>query len=293
MSHPYDESRSHARPAHPYVPQQPAGYGPPSGYGGMPGPIPPRPARNGLGITALVLGIIGPLTGLIPIFFWMAGTLGLLAVIFGFVGRARAGRGEATNGGMALTGALLGLVAMGVATWGLIVTITAVNDTINEIDKAVTSARADFEQGPADASEPTKSPAKKPIALGQVAREAPFALKVLSVSRKSVVSSSIENLKAKGSFVVVRVLVKNTSKSPATFDGSDSGLLDSDSKQYVWDSNATINQNLTSGEGLYDPINPGAKVTRTIVFDLPAKSTPMVIALFGSTGSDGAFMYLR
>ncbi|MFF4772635.1 DUF4352 domain-containing protein [Microtetraspora fusca] len=131
--------------------------------------------RNGLGVAALVLSIVGALSGLIPLLFWLAGTLGLLAVIFGFV----------------------------------------------------------------------------------------------------------------------KVLVKNTGDGPAQFDGMDSGLLDADAKQYNVDSSATISQNLENGAGIYDKINPGQKVTRTLVFDLPEKTTPRVIAMFGSEGSNGAFMYLQ
>lgn len=114
----------------------------------------------------------------------------------------------------------------------------------------------------------------------------------MSATKTKTVSSSIDNHSAQGVFVVVKVLVKNNGDSPATFDGMDAGLLDSDSKQYNVDDEATISQNLDGG-GLYDEINPGARVTRTLVFDIPASATPRVIALFGSEGSKGAFMYLQ
>ncbi|GAA2872023.1 DUF4190 domain-containing protein [Nonomuraea rubra] len=282
MSNPYgqqyDPNRVH-----------PSAHGaPPPGYGTVP-PHHHQQMRNGLGIAALVIGIIGVLTGVIPILFFASGTLGLLAVIFGFVGRARASRGTASNGGLALSGAILGLISMGLATWGLVVTVSAVGDAATRLDKALASATASPEG--ADPS-PTKSQARKPIPLGAVTKEPPFSLKVVSVSREQTVSSSIDSHKAQGSYVVVRVLVKNTGNSPASFDGTDSGLLDSDSKQYNVDSNATISQNLETGQGLYDEINPGQKVTRVLVFDLPKKAKPVVIAMFGAEGSDGAFMYL-
>ncbi|MEV4289322.1 DUF4190 domain-containing protein [Nonomuraea bangladeshensis] len=282
MSNPYgqqyDPNRAHSS----------AHGAPPPGYGMVP-PYHHQQMRNGLGIAALVIGIIGVLTGVIPILFFASGTLGLLAVIFGFVGRARASRGTASNGGLALSGAILGLISMGLATWGLVVTVRAVGDATTQLDKALASATA-YPEG-ADPS-PTKSQARKPISLGAVAKEPPFSLKVVSVSREQTVSSSIDSHKAQGSYVVVRVLVKNTSNSPASFNGTDSGLLDSDSKQYNVDSDATISQNLETGQGLYDEINPGQKVTRVLVFDLPKKAKPVVIAMFGAEGSDGAFMYL-
>ncbi|MEE1798755.1 DUF4190 domain-containing protein [Streptomyces sp. JV176] len=62
---------------------------------------------NGMGITALVLGILAVVT----FCFWGVGIiLGVLALIFGFVGRGRAQRGEANNAGMALAGIILGAI---------------------------------------------------------------------------------------------------------------------------------------------------------------------------------------
>lgn len=282
MSNPFqqhDPNRTH-----------PQAYGaPPPVYGTMPPPVYHQRMRNGLGVAALIIGIVGVLFGLIPLLFFISGTLGLLAAIFGFIGRARAGRGIASNGGMALSGAILGLISMGLASWGLVVTVSAFGDAATQLNQEIASDAAP--SGTATPA-PTKSQARRPIALGAVAKEPPFALKIISVSREQTVSSSIDNHKAQGAYAVVRILVKNTGNSPATFAGTNSGILDSDAKQYNVDSDATISQNLETGQGLYDEINPGQRVTRVLVFDLPKKAAPVVIAMFGSEGSDGAFMYL-
>ena len=78
-------------------------------YGSQPyGTGPTRSPRNGFGIAALVLGILALLLGVV-----LVGALfGLAAIVFGFLGRARARRGEATNGGMALAGIILGVVGI-------------------------------------------------------------------------------------------------------------------------------------------------------------------------------------
>lgn len=67
--------------------------------------------RNGLGIAALVLGIIGLLTS------WavFGGLFGLLAIILGFVGLGRVRRGEASNRGMSITGIVLGVLSVAIA----------------------------------------------------------------------------------------------------------------------------------------------------------------------------------
>ncbi|WP_018333143.1 DUF4190 domain-containing protein [Actinomycetospora chiangmaiensis] len=70
---------------------------------------PPKP-RNGMGAAALVFGILGLLTcWWLPVIGFL---FGLLAVIFGVIGRGRVRKQQATNGGVALTGLLLGLLSV-------------------------------------------------------------------------------------------------------------------------------------------------------------------------------------
>ncbi|MEV0602987.1 DUF4190 domain-containing protein [Streptomyces sp. NPDC050315] len=112
----------------------------------------PQAARNGLGIAALVLGVIGALSGLIPLMFWFAGTLGLLALIFGLVGRGRAKRGQATNKGVALAGVLLGVASLILSVVGAVITFTAVKDTVDEINKSLETSTAQPKSGDDDAA---------------------------------------------------------------------------------------------------------------------------------------------
>ncbi|MGW2637887.1 DUF4190 domain-containing protein, partial [Streptomyces sp. NPDC001348] len=84
------------------------GQGYPAGHGyGWPGtqPLP----SNGMGTAALSLGILA------AVCFWLwplAIVLGILAVIFGVIGRGKARRGEATNGGQALAGVICGVAGI-------------------------------------------------------------------------------------------------------------------------------------------------------------------------------------
>lgn len=75
-------------------------YGAPVPFGAAP--------RNGMGTAGLVLGIIGVVLCWNPLGF----VLGILAIIFGSIGRGRAGRGEATNRSSATAGLVLGIVAI-------------------------------------------------------------------------------------------------------------------------------------------------------------------------------------
>jgi multisubunit Na+/H+ antiporter MnhB subunit len=68
--------------------------------------------RNGAGVAALVLGLLGLVLALLVLPSPLGALLGLLAVILGIIGISRAGRGEATNRGQAVTGLITGLLAL-------------------------------------------------------------------------------------------------------------------------------------------------------------------------------------
>ncbi|MFV2121963.1 DUF4190 domain-containing protein, partial [Streptomyces sp. Act-28] len=103
----------------------PGGYGYPGGYPGTygGGAWAPAPA-NGLGIASMVIGIVS----LVTCFLYGFGiVLGILALVFGIIGRKRVRRGEASNGGMAtagiVTGAVgivLGALFLGVVVWAIL-----------------------------------------------------------------------------------------------------------------------------------------------------------------------------
>ncbi len=98
-------------------PSQPGQYQP----GPYPGAYPPAPSpygeypsvpaapRNGLGIAALVTAIVA-LIATVTIFGGIG--LGLVAVILGIVAYGRVRRGDADNGGVAIAGIVLGIVAI-------------------------------------------------------------------------------------------------------------------------------------------------------------------------------------
>lgn len=110
MSEPPQPPQYGAYPGgYPPPPQQPyGGYPGYPGYPGYAGPPQSEP-KNGLGLAALILAIIGLL-----LCWSVAGgiVLGLVAVILGFLGRGRVKRGEADNGGVAIAGIALGFVAI-------------------------------------------------------------------------------------------------------------------------------------------------------------------------------------
>lgn len=110
---------------YPMYEQYPGGGGypgyPPGYPGGPYGGWAPAP-RNGYGLTALVLGIVGAVLSVMCFFAVLGVPLGIAAIVFGIVGRRIAKRGESTNPGQALAGLILGIVAT-VLSAGMLVTL--------------------------------------------------------------------------------------------------------------------------------------------------------------------------
>jgi len=113
----------------------------PSGYpqqGWMPTPPPqsylPQP-RNGYGVTALVLAIVGLVFGLVPFTGFLAIMCGGTSVLFGLLGLGRVRRHEANNKGMTITGLILGALALLLGVIGLIIVMNAATKLSNDLSK--------------------------------------------------------------------------------------------------------------------------------------------------------------
>ncbi|HEY6706737.1 MAG TPA: DUF4190 domain-containing protein [Actinomycetota bacterium] len=134
------------RPPYPPQPGQgPAGSYPAPGYPAAPS------RRNGMGTTALVVGVVALTLVLLLLFSPLGAFLGLLAVLFGILGLMRANRGEADNRGQAVAGLVTGAIALllgvfftiSIGTW-FATHVTDFNDFGRCMDRAVgATARED------------------------------------------------------------------------------------------------------------------------------------------------------
>lgn len=120
-----------------------------------PGAAPGAGQGNGLAVTALVLGIVAAVFGLIPLFFLISLTCGVLAVIFGLVGRDRP-----TRRGMALAGVLLGIAGVALAIIGVVIIDDAIDDVNGALDRGHeissndAAATGDAASGPESSTSP-------------------------------------------------------------------------------------------------------------------------------------------
>ena len=77
-------------------------------------PIPAKPGNSGMAIASFVCSLVG----LVPC-FWLFQIMGLLGVIFGFVGLKQTKNGERGGRGLALAGVIIGIILLVVcvAVW--------------------------------------------------------------------------------------------------------------------------------------------------------------------------------
>lgn len=120
-------------PVAPTGPGAPGGYGypgyPQSGYG-WPG-MPPAP-QNGLGIAAMVLGIVS--CTLFCLYGVVSLVTGILAVVFGIKGRKRAEAGVATNHGQAQAGLIMGIIGIILGIAVIVLIAVGITAAINSDD---------------------------------------------------------------------------------------------------------------------------------------------------------------
>ncbi len=154
--------------------QQPSQYQPYPQPGYMPVLPPDAPAmtqpQNGMGLAALVLGIVGLVTGWIPFvacFGWIAC---VLAIVFGAIGFSKANGGKATNKNAAIAGLSLGIAGLliglilSVAFWGSLVP-TEAGDS-GSTDVAADPAREEDAADEAAEPEP-EAEAEAPQGIGE------------------------------------------------------------------------------------------------------------------------------
>ena len=108
-----------------------------------------------MAVAALVLGLIGLLAGIIPLLFFVAIPCGVLALVFGFVGRRRAVDQQAPGKGMATSGLVMGVLAVGLGVLGVVIIGSAVDKIGETIDSVLSTLPASLPES----STPETAPA--------------------------------------------------------------------------------------------------------------------------------------
>ncbi|MFD9218809.1 DUF4352 domain-containing protein [Streptomyces sp. NPDC060064] len=279
-------SHSTQQPQH--DPQQPPAAGP---YAPA-----PQQLRNGLGTAALVLGIIGTISGLIPFFFWLAGILGLIALILGLSGRGRVKRGEAANKSVTTTGAILGLVALILSIVGAVITFKAVGDAVDEINKATSGTTASKapaagkgDKGKGGTADKAKSDDKTDTLAAGDTSIYDDDLKVTVSAPKDFTPSGFAAGHTKGhKAYVVTVVIENAGK-----EKFDAALLTAEARAGKDGVKAEQIFDEGVGDGFSGKILPGKKTTVKYAFDAPADAKILTVEVSPGISYDASQWELK
>ena len=141
--------------------------------------MPPPPSRtsgskpshrvtNGLAVAALVCGIIGVIAGAIPLLFFLAWVLGVIALVLGFTGRSASKRRDGAGRKQATAGVILGAVAVILGVVGVVILNNIINDTETKIRESARTPHDEPSRSPSTffPTTTTTAPRAKTFAVG-------------------------------------------------------------------------------------------------------------------------------
>ncbi|WEB45054.1 MULTISPECIES: DUF4190 domain-containing protein [Streptomyces] len=224
--------------------------------------------RNGMGITALVLGLVGVVLGVFVFLFWLSWLPALLAVIFGAVGLSHARKGRATNKGMAVAGLALGIV-------GLLIAVGSAVFTAVVVKHAVDGARSEIKEVKEAEESKAAEEKKRHLSFGE-AYTFGNGLKVTVSKPTPFTPDEFANGHAKGNKAVeVTVTVVNTGSRRV---GVETGMPD------VKDADGISAQLVIDGSGrqkvITGAVPPNGTVIGKYAFSLPPEAANPVEVKF-------------
>lgn len=160
-------------------------------------------------------------------------------------------------------------------------------------DTATDAAGAPASAGNGSAAAPSaKAPASALPGIGRPVRDGKFEFTVRAVrDGGTTVGPEFLQERAQGTYTLVDLTVRNTGDEAQSLDVSAQKLMTPSGSQLSADTGATISFN--DGAIFYEQINPGNSLDVTIVYDVPAGTTPASIDLHDSVFSGGATVSLR
>ncbi|GAB4068058.1 hypothetical protein GCM10028777_25930 [Angustibacter speluncae] len=119
-------------------PNDPGGYGGGAGYGGAPSYGTPAGGSrtNVMAIIAIIAGVLAIIASCL---WFVAGPLGIAAIVLGVLGRGKAKRGEAGGGGLAMAGIITGAIGLVLTIVLTLIGVSFLNQFENCTDPSLTA----------------------------------------------------------------------------------------------------------------------------------------------------------
>ncbi|MDX2708065.1 hypothetical protein PV350_35260 [Streptomyces sp. PA03-6a] len=234
-------------------------------YGGWAPPV----ARNGAGLTAMIMGIVGAVLAISCFGAFLGLPLGIAAVVCGIVGLRIARRGEATNRPQALTGLILGIVSIGLSVAMIALVFSGIDDGWfdGSGDDLITSRNGDW-AAPLDVDGTALYDDGVHVTLSDVHRD--IVLPESQLDGGTAVTFSVE--------------LENTGDTTAD-------LGESEVSAYADDFEDESLTDLTAGVGLPDELSPGERATREITVLVPKDDEDGTFQVEVAPGFDYDYTY--
>lgn len=225
---------------------------------------------SGIGIAALVVGIVAILSGWVAIWGLLVGAG---AIVLGAIALKK----SKANKGFGIAGIVLGSVA---ALTSLVFTVfwiiafaafgTAATVSTGALAAVSKEAQAESKALSAtDAIAQKEIDAKKDFAKGDTATFGAFTVKVNSVNLNYVPDNTYEQASSGSKYVVVNVTVKNTSDSSTDVSASDLEL-NADGVTNTTEYAVTVDPSFNGGS-----LDKGASLTGNIVYTVPTGASTL------------------
>lgn len=219
---------------------------PPPGWTNQ-APAPSAPV--GFAVTALVLGILGTLFGLIPLTAPLALGLGVIGLVFALVALLKRNRK-----GLTISGLVLSIIALVLAVWGLVVMTKATDKLVDELN-AIASPAISASGSPAESG---AGKSNQVHAFGTTLSTSKYDITIGAPTAFTPSQSSLST----GPTTAFKVTVKNTSSEPLSLALTTvNAMHDSTAADTVYDSAKGI-------EGAPSTrLRPGQQTSWTAVFE--------------------------
>lgn len=241
----------------------------------------PEP-RNGMGVTALVLGLVGLVVGLVPLLGLIGVVIGVVGVTLGAVGIGRAKRRTATNRRMAITGTVLSSPAIVLGLLGFVLVNVAVSDALDTLKGKKATPVAAARSGKAAVSASPEPPASDDGTAARFGRtyRYPDGIEV-TVSKPRAFNPSAFVAAQSGDAVRVEITIKNGSKRVfETVAAHATAMVGDTAAETVFD----VEKNVEGPPNV--KLRPGKSVRFTSGFEGPADAEWQVQFTPGVIGYD-------
>lgn len=250
------------------------------------------PPKNGFGVVALILGLIGLLFSIMPITGFVAVILGITGLILGLVGVGRIRSRRATNLKTTIVGVTASVAAVAVGIWGVTIFFGAVDQlgkdlsSLDQPSTVVTEAPTSAPESSADDVAPPADdePAPEKVQSFTIGQKATVTedgaesgeITVSNVEKSTKAQNEYTDPPENGQFWIFTVKAKALGTEVFSINPFDFYVVDAEGNRY--DQTSGSMYIIDSGSLNATELNPGEQTQGRFAVDAPKDATQVVYA---------------